>query len=346
MSEIQPSVSQNPVSQDPVRWGVAGTGFIADFFCTAVAVSDGAEVAAVASRSAERARIFAEKWEIGSAYGDYAALGADTEVDAVYVATPHPDHLDTTVMSLKAGKHVLCEKPLALNRAQAQAMVDTARQEDRFLMEAIWTRFFPAWREIDRLLAEGAIGELRSLHAGFGFAREYDPAHRLFAPELGGGALLDLGLYPVSVASRHLGALTLAGAAGRLAPNGVVDAHTSAVVVGETGAVATLSCGSQEMMDNRAVLTGSAGRIEVERFWCPTGFTLHRDGAEPEEFTYPNRANGMEHEVEAVSAHIARGERESPLVPLEESLRIAAVLDDIRGRIGVRYPQETAGERK
>lgn len=326
-----------------LRWGVLGTGFIADFFLGGLSATPHARATAVASRRAETADAFADKWGIGRRHSGRKALAEDDEVDIAYIATPHPDHHSSALALLRAGKHVLCEKPLAMNARQAAEMAEAARGSGRFLMEGLWTRFFPVWHEVDRLLADGAIGELRSLHADFGINLAYDPGHRLFAPGLGGGALLDLGIYPVALASRYLGELTVAGAAARMAPNGVVDAHTSAVATGSDGAVATLSCGSQEPLANRAVLTGSTGRIEVERFWCPTEFSLHRDGREPEAVAFPNRANGMEYEIEEVAARINAGEQESPLMPWSESLRIARTLDEIRALTGVVYAEDGAG---
>jgi predicted dehydrogenase len=187
------------------RWGIAATGGIAASFAQALHETEGAELVAVCSRTQDRADAFAREHGIPRAHGSYEALAEDPEVDVVYVATPHSRHCNDAIRYLEAGKHVLCEKPLAVDQREAARMVATARANDRFLMEAIWSRFLPAYRELGRILAEGRIGEVRLVEADFGFAARFDPEHRLFAPELAGGAMLDLGIYPVQLAHLVLG---------------------------------------------------------------------------------------------------------------------------------------------
>ncbi|MEY9212751.1 Gfo/Idh/MocA family oxidoreductase [Thermobifida halotolerans] len=323
-----------------LRWGVLGTGGIATAFLEGLRVVEGARVTAVGSRSEASAARFADAWDIPNRHVGPEALAADPEVDVVYVATPHPAHHAGTLACLEAGKHVLCEKPLAMNVREVTEMIGAARRNGRFLMEAMWTRFAPASREIGRLLADGAIGELRLLTANFGNAVPYDPASRMWAPELGGGALLDLGVYPVALASHFLGELTVVGATGRLAPNGVVDAQATVLVENRDGVTGMLACSLDAPLPNRVALVGTRGRIELERWWCPTDFVLHRDGQEPEAFAFPHRANGYEHEAEEVARRIAAGELESPLMPWEESLRVVRVMDEVRERLGVVYPAD------
>ncbi|WP_051415783.1 Gfo/Idh/MocA family protein [Nocardiopsis sp. CNT312] len=313
-----------------LRWGVAGTGGIAHTFLEALKSTPSAQVTAVGSRTAERARAFADTWGIPRAHGTYEDLADDPGVDAVYIAVPHPAHHPHTLAFLRAGKHVLVEKPMAMNAQQASEMVAAARTQGRFLMEAMWTRFLPAYRLARELVADGAIGPLRSLTAEFGFSAPYDPAHRLFDPALGGGALLDVGVYPLALASHFLGDLTVVGATRHLSPDHTVDTHTDVLVRGADGASAALRCATRSAMPNRAVLVGEEGWLELDRSWAPTEVVLHRRGGEPEAFQRPWRANGYEYEAEEVARCVARGELESPDMPWEESLRLARLVDRIR----------------
>lgn len=321
-----------------LRWGVLGTGWIATAFLEGLRAVHGARVTAVGSRSAAVAERFADTWGIPNRHVGVTALAEDPDVDVVYIATPHSAHHAGTLACLAAGKHVLCEKPLAMNARQVTEMIGAARSHGRFLMEAMWTRFAPASRKISDLLAAGAIGELRMLIANFGNAVPYDPASRLWNPELGGGALLDLGVYPIALASHFLGDLTVVGVSGRLDPQGKVDAQSTVLVENRDGVTGLLACSLEAPLPNRVALIGTRGRIEVERWWCPTDFVLYRDGSEPEAYAFPHRANGYEHEAEEVARCIAAGEQESPLMPWAESLRIMRIMDEVRQRLGVVYP--------
>ncbi|QBI54330.1 Gfo/Idh/MocA family protein [Streptomonospora litoralis] len=325
--------------QPPVRWGILGTGKIAQRFVTGLRAVDDAEVVAVGSRSEETARRFADTWDIPRAHGDYADLAADTGVDVVYVATPHNVHHRATLMCLEAGRHVLCEKPLAVNAAEAAEMVDAAKRRGRFLMEGMWTRFAPAMAEVRKLLADGAIGEVRMVTATIGGRMDYDPQGRLFAPELAGGALLDVGVYPVAFASMFLGEFTGIQAQAHKAPTGV-DAQVAMSVTGRNGVLGVLGCSIEAPIPRRADIVGTGGSIALTDWFCPTGFVLRRAGAEPEEFSFPHRANGFEYEVMEVHRRLREQALESPLMPWAESLRIAEALDAVRADIGVTYPGE------
>lgn len=320
-----------------VRWGILGTGGIARAFLAGLREVEGAEAAAVGSRTEEGARRFAAEQGIARAHGDYRALAEDPEVDVVYVATPHPFHLANTLLCLEAGKHVLCEKPMALSAAQAETMIDAARRHDRFLMEAMWTRFSPAMREAARLVAAGELGEVTMVSADFGGYRGFDPADRFFSLELGGGALLDIGVYPVALASQFLGGLTGVSAHGALAPTGV-DTRAGLVVSGADGGVGVLACSFDSDLPKRAVVSGTKGRVEIENFFNADAITVYRPGEEPSTSGFPRRGNGYEYEAAEVSRLLREGERESALMPLEETLAIAGILDEARRQIGVRYP--------
>ncbi|MEC3891337.1 MULTISPECIES: Gfo/Idh/MocA family protein [Nocardiopsis] len=326
---------------DGLRWGVVGTGGIAHAFMEGLRAVPSARVVAVGSRDRERAEWFGDTWDIPHRHGDYRDLALDPDVDVVYVATPHPWHHPDTLLMLESGKHVLVEKPMAMNALQVAEMVEAARANDRFLMEGMWTRFLPVHQVARDLVAEGAVGELTGVSADFGINLPYDPDHRLFNADLGGGALLDLGVYPLSLASWYLGEMTVVGATRHLSPDHMVDVRTTMLLRGENGVTATLDCASRTSLPGRAVLSGTAGWIEVERFWAATDLVLHRDGHEPERFHRPFRANGYEYEAEEVARRLAAGERESPRMSWSESRRVAEIMDRVRDMGGLVYSPGT-----
>ncbi|MFI8398634.1 Gfo/Idh/MocA family protein [Streptomyces sp. NPDC085463] len=324
-----------------VRWGILATGGIAERFTTDLLTLDDAEVVAVASRSEAPAKAFAERFGIPRAYGEWAGLFADGDVDVVYVATPHHAHRTAAGLALEAGKAVLCEKALTLNAREAAELVGLARDRGLFLMEAMWMYCNPLIRRIAELVRDGAVGEVRTVQADFGLAGPFGADHRLRDPETGGGALLDLGVYPVSFAQLLLGEPDSVQAHALLSPEGV-DLNT-AMLLGwsGTGASALLSCSIAADTPLTASVTGSLGRIDVPRgFFFPERFTLHRNGAEPEEFVAEADPHSFRHEAAEVMRCLRASERESPLVPLDGSLAVMRTLDAVRDRIGVRYPGE------
>ncbi|MFJ9813104.1 Gfo/Idh/MocA family protein [Streptomyces sp. NPDC101158] len=325
-----------------VRWGVLATGGIAASFTTDLLAMPDAEVVAVASRSAESAEAFADRFGIPRAYGDWAKLAADPDVDVVYVATPHAAHRAAAGLCLEAGRAVLCEKAFTLNAREAGELVALARERELFLMEAMWTYCNPLVRELTRLVADGAVGEVRTVQADFGLAGPFAPGHRLRDPALGGGALLDLGVYPVSFAQLLLGEPDRVQAHALLSPEGV-DLNTGMLLGWDSGASALLSCSIVADTPLTASITGTAGRIDVPRgFFSPERFVLHRYGHEPEEFTARGRHDTLQHEAAEVMRCLRAGETESPLVPLDGSLALMRTLDAVRERIGVRYPADAA----
>jgi predicted dehydrogenase len=321
----------------PIRWGILATGGIAARFTEDLAVLPDAEVAAVGSRSVATAEAFAATHGIPRVYGSWPELAADPEVDVVYVATPHSAHHAATSVCLNAGKAVLCEKPFTLDVATTQDLISLARARGLFLMEAMWMRTNPAIRRIAELVADGAIGEVRHIAADFGLAGPFPPGHRLRAPELGGGALLDLGVYPVTFAHLFLGPPQWVTAWASLLPEGT-DENTGIVLGYAGGAVATLHCGILGETGQRAMITGTAGRIELPRgFFHPDRFTVIR-GGEVTETLMPLEGNGMGHEAEEVMRCLRAGLLESPVIPLDATLEVMSTLDAIRAQIGVRYP--------
>ncbi|MET7433660.1 MULTISPECIES: Gfo/Idh/MocA family protein [Streptomyces] len=333
---------------ESVRWGILATGGIAAAFAADLVDLPDADIVAVASRRRESAEAFAERFGVERAYGDWESLAADPDVDVVYVATPHTAHRAAAGLCLTAGRNVLCEKPFTLNLREAEELVTLAREHDRFLMEAMWMYCNPLVRRLKALVEDGAIGEVRTVHADFGLAGPFPAAHRLRDPALGGGALLDLGVYPVSFAQLLLGEPDGIAANAVLSPEGV-DLQTGAVLSWENGALASLHCSIVGGTPVTASVTGSRGRIDIPPgFFHPDRFVLHRDGRDPEEFA-ADPADGprtsLRHEAAEVMRALRAGEKESPLVPLEGTLAVMRTLDAVRERIGVRYPgEETAAD--
>ncbi|MFJ9866155.1 Gfo/Idh/MocA family protein [Streptomyces sp. NPDC101165] len=335
------------MAEQSVRWGILATGGIAAAFAADLVDLPDAEIVAVASRSQESAQAFAERFGVTRAYGDWEPLAADPDIDVVYVATPHTAHRAAAGMCLTAGRNVLCEKAFTLNLRQAEELVALAKERDRFLMEAMWMYCNPLVRRLKALVTDGAIGEVRTVQADFGLAGPFPPAHRLRNPALGGGALLDLGVYPVSFAQLLLGEPDEVAARAVLSDEGV-DLQTGALLSWESGALASVHCSIVGGTGVTASVTGSRGRIDIPSgFFHPDRFVLHRDGRDPEEFT-ADPADGprttLRHEAEEVMRALRAGEKESPLVPLDGSLAVMRTLDAIRERTGVRYPGEARGE--
>ncbi|MFE1308030.1 Gfo/Idh/MocA family protein [Streptomyces sp. NPDC058755] len=343
------------MAEQTVRWGILATGGIAAAFAADLvtasnsgsAAGPDAEIVAVASRSQESAQAFADRFGITRAYGDWESLATDPDIDVVYVATPHSAHRAAAGLCLAAGRNVLCEKAFTLNLREAEELVALAKEHDRFLMEAMWMYCNPLVRRLKALVADGAIGEVRTVQADFGLAGPFPSTHRLRNPALGGGALLDLGVYPVSFAQLLLGEPDDIAARAVLSEEGV-DLQTGALLSWESGALASVHCSIVGGTGVTASVTGSRGRIDIPAgFFHPDRFVLHRDGRDPEEFT-ADPADGprtsLRHEAEEVMRALRAGEKESPLVPLAGSLAVMRTLDAIRERVGVRYPGEARGE--
>jgi predicted dehydrogenase len=328
-------------ADQPVRWGVIGTGGIAATFAGDLALLPDAEIVAVGSRSQAGADAFADRFGIAGRHSSYEALAQDPAVDAVYVATPHPMHRDNALLAIEAGKAVLVEKPFTINAAEARVLIDAARAQGTFLMEAMWTRFLPHVVRIRELIAAGRLGELRSLTADHGQWFPSNPEFRLFAPELGGGALLDLGIYPLSFASMLFGAPTTVTAVSDKAMTGV-DAQTAVVLQYEGGRQSVSFTTLETRTANRASINGREARIEIDGvFYSPTTFSvIDRDGA-TERVEIAHEGHGLRHQAAEVGRCLRAGLVESPVLPLAETLSIMETLDEVRRQIGLRYPSET-----
>jgi predicted dehydrogenase len=325
---------------DEVRWGILGPGRIARSFARGLQDAAGARLVAVGSRDLDRARAFAAEFGLDRAYGSYASLVEDPEVDAIYVSSPHSEHEAHTILCLQAGKHVLCEKPLALNAAQARRMIDVARENDRALMEALWTRFLPAVIGAREQGSLGAIGEVRMVRADFGFRAEPDPRGRLLNPELGGGALLDLGIYPLNLAFMFCGKPTEISAKGNLGPTGV-DEESAILLRHRNGELSQLSCSLRVDIVQDAEIIGTGGRMTIEfPWWGASRFAVHGNDGNTEEFAFDHRGGGYTYEAEAFMDLIRSGRRDSDVMPLSESVAILETMDEIRAMWKLRYPGE------
>lgn len=322
----------------PVRWGVLGTGGIASSFVTDLALLDDTEVVAVGSRTQESADRFATGHSVARAHPTYASLVADEDVDVVYVATPHPGHHAAAMLAIEAGKAVLVEKPFTMDAAEAESLVAAARDRGVFLMEAMWARFVPWAVRLRELLAEGALGEVREVIADHGQWFPQDASHRLFAPELGGGALLDLGVYPVSFASMVLGTPAKVTAVSDPAFTGV-DATTSMLMQYAGGAHAMLTATLTAAGPTTAAVIGTDARVVVDGpFYTPAGFTLTRRDGTAERFDRPVPGRGLRFEAAEVVRCLREGRRESDVLPLHETVSVMATLDEVRRQIGLTYP--------
>ena len=323
--------------QTPLRWGIAATGSIAASMCEALRTLPGADITAVGSRSQDSADHFAQRFEIPRAHGSYESLWADEDVDIVYIASPHSHHHAMTIAALDAGKHVLCEKAFAVNAAQAREMVEAAGRNDRFLMEAMWTWFIPAVVDIRQRVLDGEIGELKVIEANFAIP-VHDPNGRHRRLDLAGGAMLDIGIYPVTFARFLAGDPVEAKVSGILGETGV-DATVGGVVTYASGALGVFHTSLDMMSSLGASIYGTLGRIDVDApFWFPTGFTVRLAGEEPVHVEMPNQ--GLAHEAAHAMERIRSGHLESDVIPLATTVSTMELLDDIRAQLGVVYPEE------
>jgi predicted dehydrogenase len=327
---------------DEIRWGVVGPGRIAENLVEDFAVVDGARCVAVASRAQTRADDFAGRHGIDRAYGSYAALLADPNVDALYIATPHPQHHAIALGAIQAGKALLVEKAFTATLAGAHEVVDAARVAGVFVMEAMWTRFQPAVVRLRELVGDGAIGEVRSVQADLGVQRAYEPSDRLFDLALGGGALLDLGVYVVSFAQMLLGDPDTVSATGSLFDSGA-DAEAGLLLGWSDGRNATLTTSLRCGLPGQARVFGTAGWIDVlPRFHHPDTIVLHRNGAEPETIARPHRGGGYAHELDEVVACLRAGATESGTMPLSDTLAVLRVLEEAARQLGVHHAEDPA----
>jgi predicted dehydrogenase len=323
-----------------VRWGIAGPGRIANAVAGDFRFVAGAELVAVGSRSTARASAFAQAHGISRVHGSYRDLVDDPDVDVVYIATPHPQHHAIALAAIAAGKAVLVEKAFTATTTGAREVAAAARARGVFAMEAMWTRFQPAMRQVRTWLDAGAIGEIRAVEADLGVVRPFDPSDRLYAPQLGGGALLDLGVYVVSFAQWVLGTPERVIAHGRVGPTGVEE-DASLLLAFPSGATALLTTSLHSPMPGAARVFGTDGWIDVlPRFHHPTEVALHRPGADPHSVIAMPQGGGYSHELDEVTSCVRDGRGESEIMPLDDTITVQRILEDAASQLGVEWHED------
>ncbi|KYH30303.1 MULTISPECIES: Gfo/Idh/MocA family protein [Clostridium] len=323
-----------------IRWGIMGTGTIAHSFAEGLSnVLDG-ELYAVASRSKEKAEQFGKKYNSTKIYDSYENLVQDKDIDVIYIATPNTLHKEHILLCLNNNKAVLCEKPLTINAIEAEEIIKTAREKKLFLMEAMWSRFSPIMDKVRRWINEGVLGEIRMVKADFGFRREGPPEERKVSPSRGGGALLDVGVYPISFASMVLkkSPKNITGITSFLDTG--VDEQSSMLLGYDKGEMAVLSCAINTPIPKEATIIGNKGFIHIPEFNMAKKATLSIVGKEPMTVEIPIKGNGYNYEAEEVINCLRNGKIESEIMPLDESLSIIKVMDELRRQWGLRYPTE------
>ncbi len=327
-------------NQEPftTKWGIIGPGKIAHKFAQALSFAPNAELFAVASRSEERARDFALQYDAPHYYQGYEKVAQDPEVDIIYVATPHSLHYENTIMCLENGIPVLCEKPFTITRVQLQKLVDTARNNKVFLMEAIWTRFLPTIKKVLEIRESGILGSIKEIHADFGFKAPFDPAGRLYNLSLGGGALLDIGIYPVFLSLLLLGNPAVIRSTAVLSETGA-DESCSILFEYPDGATANLECTISAETPTEATIIFEKGQIKINPKWfAPSSLIMIHSNKKREELTFEYVGNGYHYEAIEVMKCLEKGLIECPDLTLDFSLSLMGLLDKIRSQCGIHYP--------
>ncbi len=327
-------------NQEPftTKWGIIGPGKIAHKFAQALSFAPNAELFAVASRSEERARDFAMQYDAPHYYQGYEKVAQDPEVDIIYVATPHSLHYENTIMCLENGIPVLCEKPFTITRVQLQKLVDTARNNKVFLMEAIWTRFLPTIKKVLEIKESGILGSIKEIYADFGFKAPFDPASRLYNLGLGGGALLDVGIYPVFLSLLLLGDPANIRSTAVLSETGA-DESCNILFEYPGGVTANLECTISAETPTEAVVMFENGQIKINRKWfAPSSLIMIHSNKKMEELTFENVGNGYHYEAIEAMKCLENGLIECPDLTLDFSLNLMGLLDKIRDQCDIRYP--------
>lgn len=327
-----------------IRWGIAGPGRIANSEAADFGLVPEAELLAVGSRSLDRAQAFASRHQVPRAYGSYRELIGDPDLDAIYITTPHPQHLAIARAAISCGKAVLVEKTFTATVAGAEELRELARTEGVFAMEAMWTRFLPAYVTIRKLIKDGAIGEVRQVQADLGVDRPYDPADRLYDPQQGGGAMLDLGVYLVSLAQHILGVPDRIAITGSLAPTGV-DREFGLLLGYADGRAASLLGSIRHASAGSARIVGTDGWIDLPpRFHHPNKIVLNRRGEEPQELDQTPLGHGYPHQFIAINELLRAGATESPIMPLDDTIAVQKILNSGCEQLGVHHHEDETVE--
>ncbi len=324
-----------------VRWGILGAGKIAGKFCQDLKLVKDAKIAAVGSRSIQKAQHFGEQYNIPYCYGSYEELAKSDEVDIIYIATPHHGHHTNTLLCLNNNKHVLCEKPIGVNATQTEEMIQCAQDNNKFLMEAIWTAFLPATIKVQQLISEGAIGNIKFIQADFGFKAPYDPQGRMYNPNLAGGALLDIGIYPLFLTHLLKGTPNHLHAYSIMTDTGV-DATTMVQMIWDDGCASSQYSTILSDTNTEALISGDKGRIIMHRRWHETKqISLHQDGQEVRTWHFEDPCLGYKYEILECHRCLSDNRLISDIIPHQFSLNLSRSMDLIRRQIKLVYPFES-----
>jgi len=321
----------------PIRWGILATGTIAKNFAETASHMEDIRIAAVASRSLEKANAFADTYGIPNRHASINALANDPDVDIVYVATPHSCHYEDMKTLIAAGKHILCEKSFTTDSAQAKEIFALAKEKGVFVMEAFWTKFIPVYRHLERLLSEGIIGEIRAVTATYGYTTARQA--RKFDAQLAGGTLLDIGVYAIGFACMVLG-YSFDSIKSTLVMNPEGTDATDAVLLAKGNAVAQLTCAIGSFIPTFAAIYGTLGRIEIPEFKNPERITLCVDGKEPVEYAEPFEVNGFEYEIREAQRCVLEGKTESSVMTAAQSIAVMEIMDEVRRQNDLVFPFE------
>jgi len=324
-----------------INWGIIGAGNISSTFATALNSMEDTMLAAVASRDIGRAKLFAEKFQIEKVYGSYEELAKDPDIDVIYIGTTHTEHKANAALCIQNGKAVLCEKPFTLNEKETKYLMDLAKEHKVFLMEAMWTKFLPTTKIVKQWITEGKIGKIQTMQANFGFQATFDESSRIFNFALAGGALLDVGVYPISYVIHVIGKLPDEVLSTAVLGKSGVDEQNSMVFQYKEGVIAQLSSAISVDVGKDAIIIGEQGRIVVPNFFMADGATLFdNQGNEVEIFKEEGRLNGYEYEIMEVNQCLRDGKLESSMLPLNDTLDIIKIMDSMRTKWGLKYTQE------
>jgi len=331
---------KEPAVKQIIRWGILGTGNIAGQFARGLRRCPQAVLAAVGSRSAHKACQFGRQFHILRCHGSYEKLVQDPAVDVVYIATPHSLHIDNMILALEAGKAVICEKPLAIDQVQAREAIALARRQRLFLMEAMWTKFLPPFVKLRQMLARGIIGDVRIVSADLGFCLEPDPRSRLFDSNLGGGCRLDVGIYPIWLATTILGVPRGISSEVYIGSTGVDEQETIGLSY-DGGRLACLYAAIRTKTPEQACIIGTEGMIHIYSHWWKGGPMRVTVGHRTWEVNVPVEGNGYQYEAAEVCRCLRAGKTQSDVMPLSESLAVLDTMDRLRANWGLKYPTES-----
>jgi predicted dehydrogenase len=324
-----------------INWGIIGAGNISSTFATALNGMDNTKLLAVASRNIDRGKDFANRFQIEKTYGSYEDIVKDPDIDVIYIGTPHTEHKSNAELCINNGKAVLCEKPFTINSEETRFLIELAHEKQVFLMEAMWTKFLPVTKQLKSWIAENKIGKVKKVEINFGFQREYDETKRLYNINLGGGALLDVGVYPITYAIHIMNQLPNQVLTTALFGANGIDVQNS-VVFRFDETIAMLSSGITANVGKDAIIIGETGKIVVPNFWMANEMNLYNNEGELViSFKEDKRINGYEFEAEEVNNCIRAGKVESDVIPLDDTLKIIEIMDSIRSEWGLKYKQES-----